>query len=391
MVADADPLPPPAPATRNGLAEGLIVLLLGLLAIGLAAWWIASPSDPRETALRSFAKNASSAAGGSGRFAGDAACAQCHSEAAEAHAKSGHSRTLRLASETDAARTLDGKRTADPDHPGVEWSYSLKDGRFSVTRTQGPEVETTLIDFAFGSGTHATTFVSITDPDPAHPACLEHRLTWYEGTKSLDVTPGHETQAPASGVTPRGRPLASSKALRCFACHTTATSSVGPDILDFATASPNVRCERCHGPAREHVARARAGELDLTMPMGAGRLKADAILRACGECHRHPDNTPKDHIRPDNLEIVRHQPVGLSQSKCYQMSKGALSCLTCHDPHGPASHDTAAYEKACLSCHNTPGKSTCKTTPLPADGCVRCHMPRRNSGQGILFSDHWIK
>jgi hypothetical protein len=125
------------------------------------------------------------------------------------------------------------------------------------------------------------------------------------------------------------------------------------------------------------------------MRFGSERTNSDVMMKACGECHRHPDQAPANTIRPDNIEIVRYQPVGLMQSACYRSSSGALDCVTCHDPHARASTDRARYEGICLSCHATPPEATCRVTPRA--GCLDCHMPRRNAGQGVLFTDHWIR
>ena len=94
-------------------------------------------------------------------------------------------------------------------------------------------------------------------------------------------------------------------------------------------------------------------------------------------------------LRADNLEIVRFQPVGLMQSACYTRSKGGLSCTACHDPHARPSKDAAHYESVCLSCHKAPSRTPCPVSPR-AD-CLNCHMPREDAGQGILFTDHWIR
>ena len=96
---------------------------------------------------------------------------------------------------------------------------------------------------------------------------------------------------------------------------------------------------------------------------------------------------------------VRFQPVGIVQSKCYQKSAGAFSCVTCHDPHARVSPDRPAYNQVCLSCHGIAGKTKPETLAKPAppcpvsslSRCVDCHMPRKDAGQGILFSDHWIR
>ena len=358
-----------------------------LIAIAAVVWWA--------TASAHFGANrvppASKRIGGGSRpagFVGDRACAECHAGEFALHRRSGHSRTLHLAGETDVARWLDGRTVKDPELPQVTWSYALRDRRLSVER-RGGVIEKFLIDYAFGSGGHASTFVSMTERDPRGPAGQEHRLTCYTETKTLDVTPGHEMMAAAAGTTTRGRSLPSLKLLRCFRCHTTVTSAVSRDLLDVATMIPNVTCERCHGPAQAHVQAARRGESELGMLLGPERWTADTMMRSCGECHRHPDATPPASIRTDNIEIVRHQPVGLMQSKCYKLSRGSLSCVTCHDPHAPASRDRTRYEVSCRSCHTTTPQTTCPVSPQT--GCLDCHMPRRNSGQGILFTDHWIR
>jgi predicted CXXCH cytochrome family protein len=367
------------------------VLLIGagaLVLIAAAVWWrTGSPrleSDRAHLTSRSMS-DARRLAG----FAGDRACAECHPGEAALHSRSGHSKTLHLAAETAVARWLDGRRVNDPENPRVSWSYSLRDGRLGVERSDEGTTERLLIDYAFGSGSHATTFVSMTEPDPAKPSALEHRLTYYAETETLDVTPGQEKTAPAEGTTPRGRSVASLKILKCFGCHTTVTSAQSRDLLDVTGMVANISCERCHGPARAHVAAARRGGSSLAMRFGSEGWNADSLMKACGDCHRHPDRAPPNTIRTDNIEIVRYQPVGLMQSACYQRGGGTLSCVSCHDPHAPASRDRTKYEGVCLSCHATAAQTTCRVSPR--SGCLDCHMPRRNAGQGILFTDHWIR
>src|SRR5262249_22814484 len=158
---------------------------------------------------------------------------------------------------------------------------------------------------------------------------------------------GQAEGANADGMGPLGRFHSASGTLKCFECHSTTTSSRGPDTLDEATMIPNVGCESCHGPARAHVESARRGAVGeaLAMPAGPARWSATDELRTCGRCHRLPEMGDPSLIRTDNPVLVRFQPVGLMQSACYRKSDG-LSCMTCHDPHARTSRNSAGYEAA---------------------------------------------
>jgi len=300
---------------------------------------------------------------------------------------------LRPAARTPQAIRLNGATFADPERPGASWSYSLRDGQFWTERREGEEVERFLIDYAFGSGHHATTFVTLTNHTPDSPTMLEHRLTVYAHKEAPDITAGQgQARGPnRPGIGPSGRHFPTGSTLKCFECHTTAMSNRGPHVLDEATMIPNVGCERCHGPGRVHVEAAQRGaeDVELAMPFGLGPGKAADEIRMCGSCHRLPETVDRALIRPENPSLVRFQPVGLMQSACYRKSKGTLSCASCHDPHAKTSADLPAYEAACLSCHRGPSQTPCKVSP--ATGCVGCHMPRRDATRGMMMADHWIR
>src|SRR5262249_42973484 len=84
-------------------------------------------------------------------------------------------------------------------------------------------------------------------------------------------------------------------------------------------------------------------------------------------------------------------------------------CITCHDPHARASADRGWYETVCRSCHAGRGAPLEPPPPAPAPptgrarapgvpcpvspwaDCIECHMPRVDSGQPILFTDHWLR
>jgi hypothetical protein len=286
------------------------------------------------------------------------------------------------------ARSLAGRRVADPENPDVTWTYALEAQGLSIRRADDESTEKMLIDYAFGSGHHAMTFVSMVDAALHQPRALEHRLTLFTADGSLGITPGQVEGGNHAGQ-PRGYKLSAEETLKCFRCHATRVSAGDESVLNLATMIPNVSCERCHGPGRAHIEAARRGQEDLPMPLGAGRWNAEEMLSFCGRCHRDSANSPPGFIKPNNRQIVRFQPVGLKQSRCFRESKGTLSCVTCHDPHARTTSDRAEYEAACLSCHKAAPQSVCSLSPQ--NGCIGCHMPAVDSGQGVLFTDHWVR
>jgi Cytochrome c554 and c-prime len=385
---NADPSKPAeSTADRQPTRDAIVVGFVGVTLLGAVLAWATWGGGPKtERVPLTVGRRVDPRIAD---YVGDRACRQCHPGETALFSRSGHSQTLRPAASLPRAQWLDGRRVADPERPGVAWTYALRDGQLSVDRNEQGKTEHYVIDYAFGSGHHAMTFVSMLDRDPTHPAALEHRLSYYSQSDSLDLTPGHVVIAGRPGTTPHGRELPPAKALKCFDCHTTITSNLGQDVLDVATMRPNISCERCHGPARAHVVAARRGDEDLAMPFGYERWTAAEQMRLCGHCHRHPDQRSLDELRPENPELVRFQPVGLMLSACYTKSQGALSCVNCHDPHAKASSDRTSYEPVCLSCHQSAPQQTCPVSPLK--GCIDCHMPRKDAGQGVLFTDHWIR
>jgi hypothetical protein len=324
-------------------------------------------------------------------YVGERVCSECHPGEAALHHRSGHSRTIRPAAEFAWESQLEGRVTEDPEHPGVVWKFSKQDGQLKTERAAAGIVDRFVIDYAFGSGRHATTFVSLLDRDPLHPVCREHRLSFFAHSQSAGLTPGQSLAGHATGNSETGRVLSTTDALNCFRCNTTVTSDRGSEVLDPATMIPNVSCPRCHGPARSHVEAARRGDdaKALRLPFGHGGYTTNEHLELCGSCHRLPAMIRPGAIRVDNPGLVRFQPVGLIESACFKRSNRAVNCVTCHDPHARTSSDKTHYETICLSCHGAKEGVSC--TVSPRSGCSECHMPRRDVTRGMMMSDHWIR
>jgi hypothetical protein len=331
------------------------------------------------------------------RYLGAASCRECHPGETAGCSRAGHARTLRPAASHPIAQWLDGRTVADPELASVEWSYRLREGKLSVERREHGTSQSFPIDYCVGSGRIGVTFVAAMSSGPGSPPVgIEHRLSYLTMGKKLGITPGQQNGGvtdPWTRIVTPGRYLPAVSLLRCFKCHSTVPSSQDRDLLDTATMIPDVTCERCHGPAAEHVEAARRGDStsELAMRLGLESASPAEQITACGECHRSPASADGRPFDPDDLQIVRFQPIGLSQSKCFQKGQSGLRCTSCHDPHVRVSRNTAAYEAVCLECHRVAEKATRLCPVQTAKGCVECHMPRRGITPEFVFTDHWIR
>jgi tetratricopeptide (TPR) repeat protein len=265
-----------------------------------------------------------------GEFSGSQACRSCHPDEFARQSKSEHARAL---------------APAPAGSPG-QW--------------------------AFGAGAKATTYVSQVTPDQY----LEHGLTYYAATRSMALTPGHTN---SEGLRYRTFDPGAS-ILRCFRCHST-----GPLRLDAAlSVHPSelgVHCESCHGPGAAHV-ESHGAKGTIQNP---GKLTGVEMNIFCGVCHRKPPESGEE-TDPSNAWNSRHQPEYLSRAACFRKSNGALSCLTCHDPHSALSRSAVDYDKRCSACH----KAVRHRSVVAARSCVECHMPQVAAGAYLRFTNHWI-
>jgi tetratricopeptide (TPR) repeat protein len=261
------------------------------------------------------------------QYVGSEACRSCHAERVALQSKTGHAHAL--------AKAAAGS-------PG---------------------------DWAFGAGAKAITWVTQVDQD----TYAELGLSYFTATKSKGLTPGHDT---AEDVRYRTFDPAATT-LKCFRCHSTGSLSLGAND-SIQPRELGIHCESCHGPGGRHVA---AGGQPGAI-FDPKRLGAVELNDFCGACHRSaPETDWTDKWR------TRHQPSYLAQAACFRKSSGALTCLTCHDPHAPLNQVAAQYDKRCVGCHTAVQHSV----PLAAGrACVDCHMPQVTINSQLKFTNHWI-
>jgi tetratricopeptide (TPR) repeat protein len=312
-------------------------------------------------------------------YVGSARCAGCHPAIARKYRDSHHANTF-WAGARVARLPLPDRPVPDPYNPSV--AYRLRrDG--DVTRAEarvvGGPLYRAVIAYALGSGDRGLTPVG---RDEAGRWC-ELRLSRYADRGAWDVTTGHP-RTPAAPSEWLGKTLSDDDLRRCVECHTTAPRAARADAGALA-GDHGIGCERCHGPGGNHV-RAVAAGLDETAIARPGRASGATVVRLCGQCHSPRRSTPS----PADPASIRFQATTLTWSRCYTQSRGALDCLTCHDPHRDAETAPASYESKCLDCHGPSAATRCNVRPTR--DCIGCHMP---TVRGVVphspFTDHHIR
>ena len=301
-------------------------------------------------------------------------CASCHPAQAARHRGSAHAQALSRATAVHADTLFDRPVR---ERTGIEFTYqAAKDGLLVSARQGSSEPATAVLEWIFGAGVLAVTPVGRYDGK-----YFEHRVSHYSAPQRPALTLGHGG-VPKSSAAALGLSQTADTIFRCFNCHATGVKP-GPDLSQI---NPGVHCQRCHGTSESHVQNPTLQNVrkwtDVTAAESVGM---------CAECHRAP-TTAESSRPPEQLDplSVRFAPVGLTASKCFQVS-GKLACVTCHDPHGGPRPSRSSIEGKCQGCHpaNTAVVSAC---PRPQDtSCLSCHMQQTTPAPHLTFTDHRIR
>jgi Tfp pilus assembly protein PilF len=220
----------------------------------------------------------------------------------------------------------------------------------------------------------------------------------------------------------------------CAECHSTdlhKNYTAASHSFDTKFAELNVSCEACHGPGEQHLALAKAGQLQGATNSGfptalaqrgtwalaegariASRsepLASNAQIDSCGRCHSRRGTLGEYHYGAPLLDTHR---LVLPQSPLYyydgqirdedyeygsfmqsKMHQAGVVCSNCHEPHSlklrapgngvcaqchvPARYDTAQHH------HHSQGS----TGAL----CANCHMPQTTYMGVDARRDHSIR
>lgn len=370
---------------------------LALLAVatagGLGVFWAARKGRGDRPGLASRYRNV----GAEVRYVGDDACVRCHAGIAATYRN--HPMGRSLIPIAVAPAEFRGGAEAQPLFEANGFTYAMENrgGRTihkETRRDRGGRVIGEVegeVKYVLGSGTRALAFLIGRDD-----YLFESPITWYSQKRAWGHSPGY-------GV--NDRHFERQITPGCLTCHANAADHV--EGSEGRYRPPTFRghaigCERCHGPGELHVRE----PLDKSGPNIVNPRDLAPALRedVCQQCHLlggttiakfgrditeyrpglplrefvtvfvRPPGAPGEHANGDHVEQM-------VQSRCFRASRGALGCISCHDPHAlpPAETKVAYYRDRCLECHTKRGCALpieSRRAKSPDDSCVACHMPR---------------
>ncbi|MGC2398693.1 MAG: tetratricopeptide repeat protein [Acidobacteriaceae bacterium] len=313
----------------------------------------------------------------------------------------------------------------------THYSMIVRDGVFYQRRWQtgfdarDTNIEEMRIDYVIGAGDHARSYLHRTDLG----TLIELPLGWYsERGGYWAMSPGFDSHHPQT------RRLVS---YECMFCHNGYPQNPTPNqarnpVPVFSGKLPQgIDCQRCHGPGELHertaqTPGARPADIIATI-VNPARLNPKLQMEACMQCHLEPtsgripslmrkcNRAPYSYIPGQPLEdflLYFDYPAGqgyddkfeiagaayrLRKSRCFVESKGAMTCLTCHDPHQSLPTGDAGdkyFSAKCLRCHQPALGALIAAGKHTNDArCITCHMPERRTDDVVhaVVTDHFIQ
>ena len=143
------------------------------------------------------------------------------------------------------------------------------------------------------------------------------------------------------------------EAISCLSCHSGNAKLMNWKFADHGRAGIN--CRDCHGIHAPKVV--KGGNQ-------AGMIK-DKASQACVSCHQEV---------LARFNMPSHHPV----------KEGAMSCISCHDPHGSGQVNLASKTAQCTTCHQNVRGPHMVEHPPAAEDCVSCHNPHGSPNRRLL-------
>jgi tetratricopeptide (TPR) repeat protein len=348
------------------------------------------------------------------KYLGDAACLGCHANLGASYRRHPMGRSLYPITPANAAAVAGNPSAVLFEADGLKYSIENRNGHVihleTRRSTSGQLVaqKEAEVHYVLGSGRQAVSYLIEQDG-----FLFASPINWYPRAKRWDLAPGYEK---------RNLHFTRPVSAECLFCHANQFDPVAGTVNRYQQPifrGYAVGCERCHGPGELHVRRpAETNGPDMTI-VNPAALKPALRDAVCEQCHL---NGPQRVVRIDRQNedyrpgLPFHefwtvldtfggageqrfvgQVQQMHESRCFRASKGALGCISCHDPHRlPEPGDQVTYyRRRCLECHADKGCSLATADRLKQsrdDDCVSCHMPSARSSDVIhtAITDHRI-
>lgn len=328
-------------------------------------------------------------------YVGHTACVACHASRVAEFEQTNHPHTCRIATPVLMQGVPpDGVGRFQTRSPDLRYEISCRDNQVfqKAIRRDSSRVITTdsRVDLILGAGDIDEVFLSWRDDGQM----FELPMSWIQSSRQWAGASWWRAARFFEEGPPDG---ARQLTVRCLECHTTWFEHVvgTPNQYHRQNFLPGVTCERCHGPAREHVVFHQTHPA-VTEPhaiVQPAMLARERQIEVCTQCHgnavKHrgpalsyrPGKPLEQYYRTSQSRFTEDDHVAnqigyLRNSKCFQNSD-MMTCVSCHNPHRTkADAHPGKIENACLPCHR---KADCgEREKLPValqDECIKCHMP----------------
>lgn len=352
-----------------------------------------------------------------GDFAGYETCISCHKNIYGDHIKTGHYQTSQRSSGDQILGSFEpGRNTFSFSALGKVAMEKREDGYYQVGYLMDKERSKSKFDITIGSGKKGQSYLSW-----KNNSLIQMPVTYFTPESTWSSSPGFHPQKIAFN-----RVITS----RCLECHSTYFKTISgkdkhPEEFDKKNIIYGIDCEKCHGPAKEHVNfhLENPGKKEAKYIVNTGKMSRQLQLDLCGLCHggRLSKTKPSfsfqagdslsDFFTQSNvpamiggIDVHGNQLGMLSQSKCFITSD--MTCQSCHSAHEKEQGRIEVFSQRCAGCHTEDKSSLCGLTKtvgnIITNNCIDCHMPLQPSQSIVVYLEgansptqaklrsHWI-
>ncbi len=335
---------------------------------------------------------------GKKKFAGSAVCASCHKNIYESHLKTAHFLDSRPASkEFIKGSFLPGQNKFVFNKWMAVLLEQKNDSFYQTAFINGINYESKPFGIVIGSGKDGQSYLYWDDNK-----LYQLPVSYFTTLNSWCNSPGFPNDFIKFDRIIPGN---------CMECHTTYSkmeeNSDHNPTFEKSQIIYGIDCERCHGPAEDHVIyqQEHPGDKTAKYIVHIETLARQQRLDGCALCHSgfrreiQPaftftigdtlDNYSLAIYNRDSastLDVHGNQYGLLTASKCFRMSQ--MDCSSCHNVHSNEGNNLALYSQRCITCHSGVQHLTINLPPEKKivfnSNCIDCHMPLLPSRKIIL-------